>query len=762
MQNPQFPISRSGPAFTSPEQVRPVQFSTLPNPYPSRFLGFTSPPQDRGTSFYYDDPSRVAVPAQPVAYLSERFPIQTRHEIAQVARPATMESESTFAQSQSLYQRRTEANRYESGPALLTRTAPMPSAQIIKTLPPELFLLVTQPKIDLKQGFFEVEGANAPRLKEIFEESFIENSKRVFINFFNDTNKSHQEIVTNFDLLSNSLQQFYTSRRSSNTSTIQAARNFSPSESQAIAIADAKANDYLKLRLTVMIDALSQIDDQEIYNKIKEGISRLIAVNQEITLDQQHNNLLALTYQDRRSSSSLSSSASIQSLPQTRDGKGILRQDSTRRIDELEKQNQETLTKFNAGQNLLSAESQKLQEATQQIDRLNKLKVEDEQKIYELTTLLSSYERNSVRLNLLAQQEMEIETTRLDIEKLESQKQELEAQLDYASQTNQSEKDQLNQRLQEKQSEIENHQRKIIELQYLIASGKEGIELMNSEISEIQKSLSQNLAEFNIDASKYLEATDRIIAEGMLRDVDNGESIQDLKEQLHKITEAYEEFRNFSNELNKTQGDKESTILRLQALLANSQREVRGLSKRLISASELIETKVNELAISEKTRKDLTGEKAVEDWLPPSEQKKEELTPADIENYLKWAPTSGGDQKNSTLQQGTQATDLLTLKLPERIKAISAFIAEVVCDLREKNPSSQQDSLSGLAKEHRPSSQQASSQQASLQQDSLQQDSLQQDSSQRPSSPSGSPRPDQEGQSRLSTDMQVAISLMAD
>ena len=31
-QNPQFSNSRSGPAFTSPEQQRPVQYTTLQNP----------------------------------------------------------------------------------------------------------------------------------------------------------------------------------------------------------------------------------------------------------------------------------------------------------------------------------------------------------------------------------------------------------------------------------------------------------------------------------------------------------------------------------------------------------------------------------------------------------------------------------------------------------------------------------------------------------------------------------------------------------
>jgi hypothetical protein len=120
-QNSQFPISRSGPAFTSPEQQRPVQYTqfqeaTQPNLYQPRGPGFTSPPQDRRTSFYSDDSrSQLPFPYQPVAYLSERFPIQTRH-----FSPATMEPQSTYAQSsdQSLYKRRAEINRYEPDPEL--------------------------------------------------------------------------------------------------------------------------------------------------------------------------------------------------------------------------------------------------------------------------------------------------------------------------------------------------------------------------------------------------------------------------------------------------------------------------------------------------------------------------------------------------------------------------------------------------------------------------------------------------------------------
>jgi len=742
-QNSQFPNPRSGPAFTSPEQDRSEQYSQLqgatqPNLYQQRGLGFTSPPQDRRrTLIYSDDPRLVAFTAQPVAYSSERFPIQTRHEIPQaMVSPATMEPQSTYAQfpfsDQSLYHRRALTNEHESSQLSLPRPVPTSSAQINIKLPPELFLLVTQSNIQTTISGFNVDQTNHQNLKKIVEANFIENSKRVFIEFFNDKSKSTQEIATNFDLLSNSLQQFYTSRRSSNTSAIQAARNFSSPESQAIPNADSKANDYLKLRLTVMIESLSQIDDEQTYNKIKQGLSRLIEVNHEINLDQKYNNLLTLTYQDSRSSSSLSSPASIQSLTQAKESKGILRQDSAKRIEELERQNQENVTTLNASQNLWLAESRKLQEANKKIEELTTFKNQYEQTIYQLTTLLSSYERNSARLNFLAQQEIEIESAKVDIAKLESQKQELEAQLNDASQTNQIEKDQLNQRLQENQTEIESHQRKISELQSLTAKGKEGIELMNREISEIQELLSSNLQEFQDEEAKYVsklqkyhQNSDKIIAEKTVENIVINESNQDLENQLSQLKRTLEISQSLIDQQKSALKSDEEAISRSHNALAQSEREKRSLAERLDK--------------SENARKNLTGEKAVEDWLSPSEQHQRELTSADIENFLKWAPTSEGDQKNSTSQQGTQTTDLPTLQLSERIQEIATrqvrsalFVAEVVNDLREKISSSQQASL--------------------------QPDSLQTASSQRPSSPSASPQPDQ-GQSRLK--MEVANSLMS-
>ena len=676
--------SRGGPAFTSPELHRPLQHNQvqantiLQNHYQLRAEGFASPLQGAGApaySFYQQD--QGPFPAQPVRYLSGREMIEpTRYQAQTYAsRPPVMELPSSYAesgisqQSLSLYER---------------RVATQDSKQIFQ-LPPELFLLVTQPKIELKQGFFEVEGVN-PRLKEIIEKNLIENNKRVLAEFFNDGNKQPQDITAQIDILSSSLQTQYDSLKNPPRSTGQVARSFSSPEHMrpnGPNEADAKANNYLKLRLNALIESLSQIESEQTYNEIKQCLSRLVEVNKEITLDQKHNDLLALSYQESRSSSPLSSPASLQQ----RENMGLSRlQELTRRIEELQTQNAEMQNLFTESQKSFVAENRKLKEANQQIEHLTQSKQEDELTIYQLTTKISSYDRNSARLHLIAQQEIEIESAKEKITELEFQKQELETQLSDVSQTNKVEKDQLEQRLQEKQTEIENQQKKIDDLGSLIALGKEGVESMNLEISEIQESLSKDIVEFKSDASKHLEATDRIISEGMLKQEDDSELIKTLQQQLSQITMEFDELKNSSNELDRTQTDIDSTNRRLQALLANSQREINRLNKNLLSASEIIKEKEDKLVESESLRKELTGESVVEKWLPASGPSGNELTTEDIERFTKW---SGIDltneeiinrflaQQNSTAQQSptseqeTQTTDLPTQQLSQRVDAIA-------------------------------------------------------------------------------------------
>jgi hypothetical protein len=747
-QNSQFPNLRSGSAFTSPEQQRPVQYTQLqgatqPNLYQQRGSGFTSPSQGGGVAYPFYRQEQGSIPVQPVHYLSRRemIPGQPGLVFSEMARPGAIELTSTYA---------------ENYPQRVATNVSIPLIQ----LSPQIYQLVAQSNTQTTNGAFKVQEEMGEDLKNIIEKNFIENSKRGLAEFFNDRDKLPQEITVQISILASSVQTQYDSLKNPSRLTSQVARSFSSPEPTRPNGTYAKANNYLKLRLNAVIESLSQIESEQTYDEIKQCLSRLLDVNKEINLDKKHNDLLDLNFEESRLSSTLSSPASLSVSLQQKENRDLAtqrqQQDSTRRIDELERQNQETLTMFNAGQNLWLAESRKLKEATQQIENLTKLKDQDERKIYELTTILSSYQGKLTRIHLLAQQEIEIESAKVDIAKLESQKQELESQFTEASQTNQSEKDQLNQRLQEKQSEIENHQRKINELQYLTATGKKGIELMNREISEIQELISQNLAEFESDSSKYVDSTNRIISEGMLRDFDNGESIQDLQKQLHEITEAYEEFRNFSNELNKTQIDKESTILRLQTLLGSSQREVRGLSERLISASELMEIKDKELAISENARKNLTGEKAVEDWLPPSKLKQKELTHESIEGFSNWVSSILSFTKS---EQGTQTTDLPTLQLSESIEAIAAgeipsalFAVELLNEIKYYHGNSvprQQDSLQTVslqpASSQRPSSPGLAEEQPAF--------------SQQPSSPSVSPQPDQ-GLLRLRTEMQVTNSLM--
>ena len=761
-QNPQFSNSRGGPAFTSPELHRPLQHNQvqantiLQNHYQLRAEGFASPLQGAGApaySFYQQD--QGPFPAQPVRYLSGREMIEpTRYQAQTYAsRPPVMELPSSYAesgisqQSLSLYER---------------RVATQDSKQIFQ-LPPELFLLVTQPKIELKQGFFEVEGVN-PRLKEIIEKNLIENNKRVLAEFFNDGNKQPQDITAQIDILSSSLQTQYDSLKNPPRSTGQVARSFSSPEHMrpnGPNEADAKANNYLKLRLNALIESLSQIESEQTYNEIKQCLSRLVEVNKEITLDQKHNDLLALSYQESRSSSPLSSPASLQQ----RENRGLAQsrlQELTRRIEELQTQNAEMQNLFTESQKSFVAENRKLKEANQQIEHLTQSKQEDELTIYQLTTKISSYDRNSARLHLIAQQEIEIESAKEKITELEFQKQELETQLSDVSQTNKVEKDQLEQRLQEKQTEIENQQKKIDDLGSLIALGKEGVESMNLEISEIQESLSKDIVEFKSDASKHLEATDRIISEGMLKQEDDSELIKTLQQQLSKITMEFDELKNSSNELDRTQTDIDSTNRRLKALLGESQREVSKLKKNLISASEIIKEKEDKLVESESLRKELTGESVVEKWLPASGPSGNELTTEDIERFTKW---SGIDltneeiinrflaQQNSTAQQSptseqeTQTTDLPTQQLSQRVDAIAVagapsalYIAEVINDTKEqylhKNTVSQQQASSSGPVEPQP------------------------DSSQQASSPSTSPRETQNSQSRLREEMQAGNDLM--
>lgn len=713
-QDPQFQNSRSGQAFTSPEQQRPVQYTTLPNPNSSRGQGFTSPLQGSGAPTYPLSQQDGSFPVQPVRYFSQREMIaeQPRIVVANWARPRAMELTSTYA---------------ENYPERFATNVSSPLTPLL----PQIYQLVAQSNTQTTNGAFTVQEGMAKDLKNIIEKNFIENNKRVLAEFFNDGNKQSQDITAQIEILSSSLQTQYDSLKNPSRSSGQVARNLSspePMRPNGTDEADTKANNYLKLRLNAVIESLSQIESEQTYNEIKQCLSRLVGANREITLDQKHNDLLALSYQDSRSSSPLLSPASNQSLTQGREGRaGILRQDSTRRIEELEKENSETRIMYDAGQKRWLAESQKLQEATQKVERY-------EQTIYQLTTKISSYDLYSTRLNLLAQQEIEIEAGKQNIKELESQKQQLQSQLTNASQTNESEKEQLNQKLQEKESEIENQQEKITELGSLIALGKKGVESMNLEISEIQESLSQNLAEFGRDASQHLEATDRIISEGMLKQEDNIQLIQNLQQELSEIKMAYDELKNSSNELDRTQSDKDFTILRLQALLANSQREINRLSKNLISASEIIKEKENKLVESESLRKELTGESAVEKWLPAPVLTNENLTNEDIKIFTKWsgidltneeiinrflAQQNSTAQQSSTLDQGTKTTDLRAQQLSQRVDAIAVagapsalYIAEVINDTNQylhKNTVSQQQASSSGPVEPQPASLQTAS-----------------------------------------------------
>jgi hypothetical protein len=176
----------------------------------------------------------------------------------------------------------------------------------------------------------------------------------------------------------------------------------------------------------------------------------------------------------------------------------------------------------------------------------------------------------------------------------------------------------------------------------------------------------------------------------------------------------------------------ESAIALSHYALAKSERERKYLAEKLDQTSKALEQ-------SEKARKDLTGEKAVGDWLPSSleSSNNKELTNKDIENYLKWSLIPERDRKSSTSQQETQTTDLPTLQLSERIGAIATmqvpsalFVAEFVNNSRQLNPS------------YNTGSEQTAS-------------------SQRPSSPSASPRPAQEiSQSRLRTEIKTNPDLM--
>lgn len=719
--------SRGGPAFTSPEQQRPVQYTTLQNPNLLRGTGFTSPLQGAGAPvypFYRQD--QGPIPAQPVRYLSERQMIPGQPGLAEMARPGAIELTSTYAE---VYTQRFATN--VSSPLI--------------PLSPQIYQLVAQSNTQTNNGAFTVQEGMAKDLKNIIEKNFIENNKRVLAEFFNDGNKQPQDITAQIKILSSSLQTQYDSLKNPSRSTSQVARNFSspePMRPNGTDEADTRANNYLKLRLNAVIESLSQIESEQTYNEIKQRLSRLVVANREITLDQKHDDLLGLNFQESRSSSTLSSPASLQSLPQARDGRaGILRQDSTRRIEKLEQENSETRIMYEAGQKTWLAESQRLQEENQKVERLTELKNKYEQTIYELTTKISSYDRNSARLNLIAQQEIEIEAGKQNIKELESQKQELETQLTNASQTNKSEKDQLNQRLQEKQTEIEDHQKKITELGILIALGKEGVESMNLEISEIKESLSKDIAEFERDASQHLEATDRIISEGMLKQEDNIELIQNLQQELSEIKMAYDELKNSSNELDRTQTDIDSTNRRLKALFGESQREVSNLKQNLISACELIKEKEEKLTTSENARKKLTGELDVENWLPASEPSGNELTTGDIERFTKWsdidltskemiekflAQQNSTAQQSSTLDQGTKTTDLPTQQLSQRVDAIAVAGAPSALSIVEQ-----------VAQQRRFALQQPDS------------------------SPSTSPRQTQENnQSRLMTEMQPSHDTM--
>ena len=227
--------SRSGSAFISPEQQRPMQYAsvqaTLQNPYPPRGTGFISPPGVAGAPTYpFYQQGQGPFPAQPVRYSSHREMIneQQRLVVANWARPGgAIEPTSTYADR-------------SYGP----RTTNVSSSLI--SLPPELFLFVTQSNIQTTTPGFKVDEPDHSRLKEIIEKNFIENNKRVLAEFFNDRNKQSQDIAEQITTLSSSLQIQYDSLKNLPRSASQVARGFSSPEHMrpnGPNEADAKANN---------------------------------------------------------------------------------------------------------------------------------------------------------------------------------------------------------------------------------------------------------------------------------------------------------------------------------------------------------------------------------------------------------------------------------------------------------------------------------------------------------------------------------------